>query len=167
MLDDFPHAPARLRIEARGRLIEEEQVGLIDERAGEREPLLLSAGEVLVPCVPFLLEPDFGQHVVDGPAPAVESRKEGDRFEHGHLLFELRLLELDANALAYLVAGRSPGETEDLYRARIRPLEPFEHFDGRGLAGAVRAKQADTGPPPDDEVDAGNGREVAVALDET
>src|SRR5688572_24604923 len=44
-LDELPELPARLRIEARGRLIEEEELRIADECAGEREPLLLATGQ--------------------------------------------------------------------------------------------------------------------------
>ena len=45
LLDEIPELPPRLRIEAGGRLVEKEQLGIADERAGERQPLLLPARE--------------------------------------------------------------------------------------------------------------------------
>ena len=42
----------------------------------------------------------------------------------------------------------------------------FEDLDGRGLAGAVRAKQAEDLARADGEVDALKGLEVAVGLAE-
>ena len=46
-LHHFPELAAGLRIEPRGGLVEEEQLGVVDQRAGDREPLGLAAGEVL------------------------------------------------------------------------------------------------------------------------
>ncbi len=44
--DQIPELAARLRIETGGRLVEKEQVGIADDRAREREPLLLSARQL-------------------------------------------------------------------------------------------------------------------------
>src|SRR5687768_14956046 len=43
--DELPELSARLRIEARRRLVEKQKLRIADERAGERETLLLSAGQ--------------------------------------------------------------------------------------------------------------------------
>ena len=54
-LEQRPELPARLRIEPGRRLVEEQQVGAADQRAGDREALLLSAGELRVPRASRLL----------------------------------------------------------------------------------------------------------------
>ena len=46
VLQPLPHQVARLRVEAGGRLVEEQQVGVVDERAAEREPPLHAAREL-------------------------------------------------------------------------------------------------------------------------
>ena len=43
LLDEIPQLAARLRIETGRRLVEEEQIGLADERARQRQPLFLAA----------------------------------------------------------------------------------------------------------------------------
>src|ERR1051326_8126414 len=43
---DVPDVPPRLRIESGRRLVEEEQFRIADERTGNRESLLLAAGEL-------------------------------------------------------------------------------------------------------------------------
>ena len=73
--DDVPELAARLRIEAGGRLVEEEQLGIADQRAGDGEPLLLAAGELLDPGVALVLELDQLQHLVDGRARARRSER--------------------------------------------------------------------------------------------
>src|SRR5262245_34790483 len=45
-VDQVPQLPARLRIEPGGRLVEHQQVGSADERAGYGETLALAAGEL-------------------------------------------------------------------------------------------------------------------------
>ena len=44
-LDEVPQLTPRLRIETGRRFVEKEQIGIADERAGEREALLLAARE--------------------------------------------------------------------------------------------------------------------------
>src|SRR5262249_12127700 len=47
LLEPFPDEVARLRIEPRGGLVHEDQVGIVDERAGERESALHASRERL------------------------------------------------------------------------------------------------------------------------
>src|ERR1700744_2530924 len=58
VLDPAPQLAARLRIEAGGWLIEQQQRGIVDDRDVERETLLLSAGELLERLVRLALESD-------------------------------------------------------------------------------------------------------------
>ena len=56
LVDEIPELPAGLRIESGRRLVEEQEVRIADERAGEREPLLLAAGERADPRVALFLK---------------------------------------------------------------------------------------------------------------
>jgi len=63
LVDEIPELPAGLRIEPRRRFVEEQEVRIADERAREREALLLSPGEYSDPRVPLFLklnQPDQG-----------------------------------------------------------------------------------------------------------
>ena len=71
--DQVPELPARLGIEAGRRLVEKDQVRIADDRAGEREPLLLSAGQLADARIALLVELDDMDHVVDRPAALVEA----------------------------------------------------------------------------------------------
>ena len=44
---DVPEVASRLRVQGRRRLVEEDDVGVMDEGAGDREPLLLSSRQLL------------------------------------------------------------------------------------------------------------------------
>ena len=46
LMDLLPEIAARLRIHAGGRLVEEQQLRLVDQARGQREPLLPAAGEL-------------------------------------------------------------------------------------------------------------------------
>jgi hypothetical protein len=54
--DQVPGDPARGRIQALGQLVEEDHLGLVDEREGDEEPLLLAAGVAGEGCLPLSLQ---------------------------------------------------------------------------------------------------------------
>ena len=45
LVEALPQQVARLRVEPGGRLVEQQQLGLVDQRAGDREPALHAARE--------------------------------------------------------------------------------------------------------------------------
>ena len=95
-------------IEAGGRLVQEEQLGVADQGAGQRQPLLLAAGERAHPGLGLLPELHHGDDVVRRRAALVEAAEELHRLLHGELLRELGLLERDAEPLAQLAVVRAP-----------------------------------------------------------
>src|SRR3989449_11199724 len=64
--DHLPQMAPRLRVEARGGLVEEQQLRPGDERARHRESLLLAARELTHPRGALLLEPDQAEHLLHG-----------------------------------------------------------------------------------------------------
>src|SRR5687767_993395 len=81
---------------------------------------------------------------------------------------ELRVqgCRLEADPDPWLERVRFTGdvETQDADLATVRGAQALEDLDGRGLAGAVGAQQAEDLARSDVEVDAGDGLDVAVAL---
>ena len=63
--DELPCRAARGRVEAGGRLVEEEELRVADERDAEVEPALLPARQRLHPRARLLLETDERDHLVD------------------------------------------------------------------------------------------------------
>ena len=57
-----------VQVDAGGRLVEEEQLGVAGERAGDEHPLLLAAGEGADAVAGAVGEADEGDGVVDGLA---------------------------------------------------------------------------------------------------
>ena len=51
LVEPLPHEVARLRVEAGGRLVEQHELGLVDQRPGDREPALHAAGQLVDPVV--------------------------------------------------------------------------------------------------------------------
>src|SRR5207302_1146113 len=56
---------------------------------------------------------------------------------------------------------------KELGRARSRPDQAEQHTQRRGLAGAVRAEKAEDVTPVHGEIDAVDGDDLSVALDES
>src|SRR5258705_359837 len=64
--DPVPQLAARLRVEARGGLVEEQELRPGDECARHREALLLAARELAHPRGALLLEPHQAEHFLYG-----------------------------------------------------------------------------------------------------
>jgi hypothetical protein len=70
--DDLPEIAPRLRVEARRRLVEEDDLRVIDEDRDDRESLRLAAGELLDLRLPLLEQPDAVQQLVGRERGRVE-----------------------------------------------------------------------------------------------
>ena len=101
-----------------------------------------------------------------GAGPCEEAAEQAQRFEHRQLVGELRLLQLDAEPLAQRLRIGRPAQPEHLDVAGVRLRQPFADLDGRGLAGAVRAEQAEALARAHLELDAVDGDDVLVGLAE-
>ena len=64
--DHVPELAARLGVQAGGGLVEEEDLGISDQRDGDGEPLLLAAGKLLDQGIGLALQRDLGDRLVDG-----------------------------------------------------------------------------------------------------
>ena len=152
--DDLPELAAGLGVEARGGLVEEEELGISDQRDGDGEPLLLAAGKLLDQGVGLALQRDPGDRLVDGQARPVEAAKDDEQLAHRLLVGEPRLLEGHADSLADRRRLGRPPQAEHLDLSRGRLVEPFEDLDGRGLARSVGAEEAKALAHRDLQVDA-------------
>ena len=138
---------AQLLVERGERLVEQQQLGLRDEGARQRDALSLTAGELVRLALCERPELDHVEHLVDAP---------GDlRLGHAQLLEAERDVLLDRHVreerigLEHHVHGllvrRHVGHVhavdEDL--AGRRPLEAGQHAEQRRLAAAGTAQQAE------------------------
>ena len=137
LCEDVPELPARLRIESCGRLVEEQQVGISCQGARDRQPLLLSSRELHDPAATLPLQFDECQQLVDRLAAVIERSEDTQRLLHGQLVGELRLLQLNAQALAELLLVRLPPATEHLHLSTVWRKQAFKDFNGRRLAGTI------------------------------
>src|SRR5205085_2342195 len=166
--DHVPQLAARLRVESRGRLVEEQQLRPRDQGARHGEPLFLPAGQLADPRRALLLELDQGEDLVDGVRRPVETAEQAHRFLDRQLVGQLRVLELDAEALAQgaRLGASGPVQPEDLHVPRIGRREPLQDLDGGGLAGAVRPEQAEALSRGHREIEPRDRQHVAITLDQ-
>src|ERR687887_250887 len=165
-LDQLPGAPAGRRVEAGGRLVQEDQVGVADDAEGEVQAALLAAGERLYPRPALVAETDQVDHLADVAGAGVVAAEQADGLLDGQLAVEAGRLQHDADALAEvpLAALRVVAEHLDLAAAALAVA--LQDLDGGRLAGAVRAEEGEALALGDLEVDAAHGFQLAVALAE-
>ena len=165
------HMGAQPCIEVRHRLVEQHEARLVHQRAGERHPLLLAAGERRRRLAARAREPD---HVEDargalcdlGARDAAHLERKADVLGDRHVRPHRIGLEHDAELAplghqvdaGVVVEHRLAG---DLDRAGIRGLETGEAAQNRGLAAARRSEQRQGVALLDGERDAVDRDEVA------
>ena len=90
----------------------------------------------------FRFELDDLEQFVDGAPAVVEGAEQAERLLDGQLVGELRLLELDAEALTQLALVVRASVSPSTSTSPASGVEqPFEDLDRRRLAGAVRSEQ--------------------------
>src|SRR5688572_8186568 len=154
------------RIESRGRLVEDQQIGLRTNGADQRELRALTLRQVLsllcqveselpdqrrleVAIPPRAVGGEVGQGIVDGH-PRIER----------HLIGDVREQRLHLDLVAHRV------ESEDTRLAAGGAEQIEQALDGRRLAGAVSAEQAVTAARGDAQREAVNRIMAAVTTDE-
>src|SRR6185312_14280594 len=124
---------------------EEDDLGVVHEREGDRKPLLLAARELPRLGLGLLVEADERQQA-RRPAferHAVEAREEVEQLGCREVLEERVLLQLHADAALDARRVGPDGLTEDLHRSAVGPREPLDHLQRRRLAGAVGTEDAE------------------------
>ena len=139
------HLLAQLQVECAERLVEQQHLRPVHERAGERDALLLAAGELARPAPAEAFEPDQPQHLVD-PAlhvrlvDALAPQPEGDVVEDREVREERVALE---DGVDVAPVGRQPDDVAvaEVDRALVRLLEAADHPQRRRLAAARGPEQ--------------------------
>ena len=129
-----------------GGLVQEQDLGIVQQGSGQRHPLALSGGEALGEVVgpvghaePFeqLVDPPIGL----GPAEAPEPGGEHQVLPAGQAIVEPGVLGEHARASAHLVALGHRVESGHPGPAVVRRQHAVEQAHGGGLAGAVGSEQ--------------------------
>ena len=156
-LDEVPQRAPALRIEAGRRLVEEDQLRIVDERQRDRQPLALAAatapwsGALLRSSSPSCVDELARSGSALGVEAAEERRSARSTVRFG---IQRRGLELDADALLELGAVARRVDAEDVALPAVGPIEALEDLDRRRLARAVGAEQAEDLAARDLEADA-------------
>ena len=158
-------APDRLAadgVQAGGGLVKEEDGGAVDEGGGEVEAAFHPTRVGADGAVGGVLEVDDGEELVDAlaagaTAQSEEPRLEREQFAAGLDVVEAGLLQGDADAAAHGARLGEDVEAVDTGGAGGGAEEGGEHTDGRRLARAVLAEEAEDGAGSDVEVDPVDG----------
>src|SRR5262249_4339136 len=146
VVDHLPELAARVRIDTRGRLVEQQQLRLVRHAGGERQPLLPAAGERAGQLVLAALEAEALDDRLGARRQRPDAVHAADEFEvlaHRQVLVEAEALRHVADAPLDLGGLRADVEAEALARAGIRREQAAEHADRRRLAAAVGPEEAE------------------------
>ena len=137
-----------LWIEASGRLVQEQHLGIVHERDREEQTLKLAARELAVVTVLQFLQRADPDRFIHRQPTRIQIPKQREAFTNGEKLLQRRLLELNSRLGAKAIPRRrSPVE----HLSTSRWQDPFDDLDGRRLACAVRPEQPKTGTGIDPE----------------
>ena len=155
-------------IEARRRLVEEDELGVADERDAEVEPALLAAGERLHARVALLAEPDELDHLVDVARVRVVAGEQLVRLADREVRATAPTLEDDADALPQLSRPASLGIVPEHARPRRRRASGSPR--GSRPSSSCRRRSGpsspNTSPCRDVEADPADRLDAAVGLRE-
>ena len=160
------HLAAQLEVEGAERLVEEQHLGVVDQRAGDGDALLLAAGELVRLALGEVAELHELQHVVDlllHRLDAPPAQPEGDVLGDVQVREErVRLEDGVHRPLVRRQIGDVLVAEED--RAGGRLLKPGDHAERGGLATARRAEQGEERALRDGQFERVDGGEGAVRL---
>ena len=161
-----PGVAAGGRVEAGGRLVQEQQFRAADQAERQVQPPLLPAGQVahLLPGLPG--QADQVDHLADVARRRVVARVARDGLPDGQVRLDRDVLQDQPDPLAQRpAAGPVAGvDAEHVDLARVPGAEPLQDLQDGGLARAVRAEQREDLAAADGEAHAADGRHRAVAL---
>ena len=159
-------------VDADRRLVEEDHRRVVQQAAGDVEPLAHAARVPLDPLLLAAREPDELEQLLD-PRPlaagldAVELGEVAQVVERGEPLVEAAVAAEDvADPLPHPARVLDDVAPEHARLPRRRDEERDQHLDRRRLAGAVRAEEAEELALLDREADAAHGLDLERAAPE-
>ena len=170
LADGVAHLDAQLGVEVGERLVHEQHVRLDDDGAGERDALLLAAGEALGQAVGVLGDLDRLEDFIDAAPDLVLGQMavfeaEGDVLAHGHVRKDGIVLEDHADVA---LVGRDVVDDPSVEGdgAALDGVEAGDHAQQRGLAAAGGAEQREELALAHVEAEAGDDDIFAILLDD-
>ena len=159
LADHLPHAEPAARIEAGRRLVEEDQPGAADQRAGEVESPPHPAGVRLERAVGRIGERELLEQFVGAPLrlgfrELVEPAEQHEILATGQVLVDRRVLPREADHRAQLLRFGDDVVARDRRASRIGLEQRRQDPDRRRLARAVRPEQSEHAALGDGEIQA-------------
>ena len=162
-----PELAPRLRVHACGRLVEQQQLGVVQQAGGEREPLLPPAGERAGELLRPRAQTEPFEPLAHAALPVghpVHARDEVEVLLDRQVLVVAEALGHVADAPLDLGGAGAQVEAEGGAAAFVGREQPAQHADRGGLAAAVRPEKSDDPAARDGEVDVIDHGAPAVAL---
>ena len=165
-LDRFAHDEGGLRVEGRGRLVEEHDRWIVQQGASDGELLPHALAEGARHLVPALPQAEQAQVPLDalGALPGIEAVEAAEEVQIGvgrQLVVQPRRLGQDPHSGPNVIGLCGDVEAIDRRAALGRSDERGEQADSRRLAGAVGTEQPEHFTAADLEVDAADRPAVA------
>ena len=157
---------AQAGVERGERLVEQHDLGVGGQRAGERDALALAAGQLVRVVLGAVREPDELEAL--GQAP-VRRRAEADVAGDRQVREQRALLEDHADAARLgldPLAGAGDRAAADPHAAGVGPLEAGDQPQQRRLARAARAEHGEEAAALEPQVDAVDGEPLVEAARE-
>ena len=155
---------ARLRVEPCCRLVQKDELGLVDEGQSQRQPLPLSARQRVERRVGLVEKREALEERRRLGLVAVEGAEEGERLARRDLVLQGGRLQRRADLLFHLARPSSGIDAADLNRTLIGLAKADDAFDRRRLAGTVRPDEPEDLPVADLKAHASRRFDAAVAL---
>jgi hypothetical protein len=166
---ELAHAVAGVRVETGGRLVEDQQRRLVDQRLGDLDPGLLTRGEVPHPALAEVAEVEQLDQLADPPPGAADRVHAGeddqaflDRQRAGQM--DIAGGEIRPAQCLEAVGGQVGPEQAD--GALVGCDQTEEHVERGGLAGSVGPEETDHLTFANREADVVHGGNGTEALDQ-
>ena len=155
-------------IDTRGRLIQDEYFGLMDDGDGQREPLANSQWQIQRALIEIVLKAELSDQLGNTQRRLFRRQMKNARVKIEVLPdrkfgIEGERLRHVADAIARTDVAGVEGLSEQQRLAGRRRQQACQHFHGRGLAAAVRAEKAEDLAAFDREIHPVDGGEIAEA----
>ena len=163
------HLDARLRVEAVGRLVEDQHFRVVQQRPGDSHALLHAVAQRLDVQIVEGACPRQLQHLADPPRPVPprQAERRSEKVEvlaDAHVVIRTEHIRHVADQPLDLPRLRDAVGPGDRRRAARRPGQADEDLDGRRLARAVRPHEAEDLPSLHGQGQTVQRHDVAVAF---
>jgi len=163
------HPVGGIRVERGGRLVQQQQLGLVDQRLRQRDARLLTGRELAVGAIDEIAEVEIRGQLRDAVREilhCIELAEHGEVLPHRepHRHVDIGALEIHPAQHGRALLGHAM--PQHLHAAGGRQHQAHDHRDGRGLAGAVAAEKAGDAAARERKGDVVDGAGLLVDLDE-